>query len=89
MSNDLKERFEFIIVDAPPVFPLADMNLLASLADMLLIVIRAGVTPGDVVQRAVRSLKPSGRAGIIMTACDEGRGLHYAVDQYASSKVAY
>lgn len=86
--TDLKERFEFIIIDAPPVLPLADMNLLAALADMLLIVVRAEVTSQDVVQLAMKSLKPTGRAGIIMTGFKEEVMPSYAAEQYASGYLA-
>jgi Mrp family chromosome partitioning ATPase len=83
--NGLKERFEFIVVDAPPVFPLADMNLLAALADMLLFVVRAEGTPADVVKKALKSLKPIGRAGIILTASRQELGPRYALNLYAPS----
>lgn len=82
--TDLKERFEFIIIDAPPVLPLADMNLLAALADMLLIIVRAEVTSQDIVQMAMKSLKPTGRTGIIMTGFKEEVMPAYAAEQYAS-----
>lgn len=63
---DLRNRFDFILLDAPPILPLADMNLLAGLADMLLVVVRAGVTQQDLVQKALKNLKSSNRAGVIL-----------------------
>jgi polysaccharide chain length determinant protein (PEP-CTERM system associated) len=74
--SGLRERFEFIIIDAPPIFPLADMNLLASIADMLVLVIRAGITPQDMVSQAMKALKPDSRVGIIMTGYGSGYS-HY------------
>lgn len=64
---ELKSRFEFIILDAPPILPLADMNLLASVADMVLLIIRSGVTSLEIVQRSLKTLKPPSRSGIILT----------------------
>lgn len=89
LIDQLRERFDFIIVDAPPVLPLADMNLLAEMADMLLIVVRAEMTSQGIVQSAMKSLKHSGRAGIIMTASKYEVMPRYAVEQYAASVTEY
>jgi capsular exopolysaccharide synthesis family protein len=65
--TDLRSRFDYIILDAPPILPLADMNVLASMADILALVIRAETTERDVVQKALNSLKPTIQAGILLT----------------------
>ncbi|MFO0733529.1 MAG: hypothetical protein U0361_21725 [Nitrospiraceae bacterium] len=41
---ELKEKFDYVIIDAPPVLPLADIHVLGSLADVLAYVVKAGVT---------------------------------------------
>lgn len=65
--TELRRRFDYIILDAPPILPLADMNVLANMADVLALVIRAESTGRDVVQRALNSLKPTIQSGIILT----------------------
>ena len=85
----LKDKFEFIIVDAPPILPLADMNLLASMADMLLVVIRVNSTPQEVVQQAIKRLQPSSRAGIILTACEDEKVPQYLLESYQPGRGAY
>ncbi len=67
LLRELRSRFEYILVDAPPILPLADMNVLAGLADVLVLVIRAGVTGRDVVEKALRKLKPTTQPEIILT----------------------
>ncbi len=64
---ELQEQFDYIVLDAPPVLPLADMNLLASLADFLIFVVRANVTPKSAVEIAGKSLNVEGRAGVLVT----------------------
>jgi len=61
------DRFEFVLVDAPPILPMADMNVLSRMADILLLVVRAGVTRQEVVHRALHNLKPACQTGIILT----------------------
>ncbi len=63
----LRERYDHVILDAPPVLPLADVNVLSSMADMLLFVIKAGGTGQDIVKKALKSLGDAGEAGIILT----------------------
>ena len=40
----LKAQFDFVVIDAPPVLPVADAGILAAEADGVLLVIRAGKT---------------------------------------------
>lgn len=84
--GELKEKFDIVIVDAPPILPLADMNLLASIADMLVIVVRSGVTPQDVIEKAVKSLcRPSIRAGVILTGYGAKQEVRYMQAPYVAS----
>ena len=48
----LKTRFDVIVVDAPPVLPVADPGILASQADGVLLVVRAGKTQRKTVGQA-------------------------------------
>lgn len=87
--TDLRNRFQFILLDAPPILPLADMNLLAGLADMILVIVRAGVTQQELVQKALKSLKPENRAGIILVD-SEVIGQRYTQEYYlAAQKRSY
>src|SRR2546425_1398734 len=60
--SELRTRYEYLIVDAPPILPVADMNVLAGMADILVLVVRAGSTPRDAVQQSLNRLKEIGRA---------------------------
>jgi capsular exopolysaccharide synthesis family protein len=45
---DLRERFDLVLLDSPPLSGLADGLILASLSDVVVLVVRAGVTkPAD------------------------------------------
>lgn len=75
--TEMKERFDFILIDAPPIVPVADVNLLASIADMLLLVVRAGVTPQDVLARAVKAFRPLNRGAVILTGLGDSSAVRY------------
>ena len=87
--KDLKERFDFILLDAPPIVPVADMNLLASMADMLLLVVRAGVTPLDVLGKAVNAFRPLNRGAVIVTGIGASGSVKYMEEAYASQETTH
>ncbi|MGH7229501.1 MAG: GumC family protein [Nitrospiraceae bacterium] len=82
MLTTLRTRFEYIVLDAPPILPLADMNVLARMADALVLVVRAETTSRDVVQKAVRALKLPDEAGIILTGLHADWTPYYMQQQY-------
>jgi polysaccharide chain length determinant protein (PEP-CTERM system associated) len=81
MLGDVRHRYDFIIIDAPPVLPLADMHMMAGLADIVTIVIRAGLTPRNVVETALRSLGAAANKISIILNELEARGIPYYMHQ--------
>lgn len=53
----LQDSFDVIVLDSPPVLPVADSSILASLADGVLLVVRAGQTNRRAAQLAVQQLQ--------------------------------
>ncbi|MGD9727462.1 MAG: GumC family protein [Nitrospiraceae bacterium] len=82
LLTELREKFEYIIVDAPPVLPLADMHVLASMADVLAYVIKASVTGRDVVQKALKAIGDTGNIGIILNGLDAHTTPYYMQQEY-------
>jgi capsular exopolysaccharide synthesis family protein len=72
LLKDAAAAFDWIIVDTPPVGLLTDANLLAQMADGVLLVIRAGATPYGLIQRAVQALGRDRLLGVVMNCTDEG-----------------
>ena len=87
--TELKARFEFIILDAPPILPLADMNLLASMGDVLVLVVRAGVTHHEIVQKGLKAIKPLSRAVVILTGYDQGNDSEYLQRYHHAGRGTY
>jgi Mrp family chromosome partitioning ATPase len=70
-------RFDWILIDAPPVTPVADLLALRAQADGCLLVVRAGQTPREAVEEAVRQLGREHVLGIILNGV-EGLGRRYS-----------
>jgi protein-tyrosine kinase len=62
----LRERFDYVIIDTPPVLAFPDMAVLAPLSDGVVFVIDSKNTQKDVVKRAVDSLSDCKIIGCIM-----------------------
>ncbi|GKS58343.1 hypothetical protein YTPLAS18_18700 [Nitrospira sp.] len=68
LLQGLRDRFDFILLNTPPILAQATMNVLAGHADGLLLVVRANRTPHDVVKRAVSSLKSTKPLHVVLNA---------------------
>ena len=65
---EIKTRYDYVILDGPPVMPLADVNILSGMTDMTAFVVRAGGTSQDIAKKALGTLGgTAGAAGIILT----------------------
>ncbi len=60
LLQELTKRFELVILDTPPVLATADAGILGSLADGVLLVVRAGQTDRAAAQRAYHQLENVG-----------------------------
>ncbi len=70
--RQLKEMYDYILLDTPPILPVPDTKILAQMADAVLVVVRWNWTSIDLVTEAVHELeavtaKPS---GIILNQID-------------------
>jgi capsular exopolysaccharide synthesis family protein len=65
----LGKFFEWIIIDTPPVVPVADTTFWMKQADGVLMVIREGVSEKKVVERALESFDRSVLLGVVVNSC--------------------
>jgi capsular exopolysaccharide synthesis family protein len=56
LLRELSDRFDMVLVDAPPTLPAADAAVLAAAADGVLFVVHAGRTSRHQVERALQNL---------------------------------
>jgi protein-tyrosine kinase len=64
-------RFDWVLVDTPPVGMLTDAQIVSSLTDGVLFVIRAGRTDYSIVQRAIAELGVGRVVGTVLNYVDE------------------
>jgi protein-tyrosine kinase len=66
----LRGRFDRIILDMPPIGPLADVHVVTPLADGLLMVVRAGITPKPAIEQALSGLDMGKVLGLVLNAAE-------------------
>jgi capsular exopolysaccharide synthesis family protein len=69
--DDCALRFDWVILDTPPLALQSDAQLLARLTQAVVFVIRAGSTPFEVVNRAVAELGRECIVGTVLNGVDE------------------
>jgi capsular exopolysaccharide synthesis family protein len=77
----LRQRFDHVVVDTPPVVELADAGILGAMSDDVMLIVRMQVTPQGLVEQAVRTLKSYNApvAGVIATDQARNRsGAYYS-----------
>ena len=85
----LKESFDYVIIDTPPVGPVIDSVIVAGLADKTIFVVRWASTPRELIQASVQKLSAQKRVGgIVMNLVVMDRAKKYGSDTYGSREYA-
>jgi receptor protein-tyrosine kinase len=69
---ELRSHFDWVIIDSPPLLFAADGNLLATMCDGTVLVVRIGTTTFDSVTRALQSLCENNVLGIVVNGARRG-----------------
>ena len=80
--SELRTRFDYILLDAPPILPLADMHVLAGMADVVAMVIRSGSTSQAVVKKGLNTLRPTKDTCIILNGLQSEMVPYYMQEGY-------
>ena len=70
-------RFEWVIVDTPPIDLLPDAHFLGAIVDTTLLVIEAGSTPHPLVRKAIDTIDRDRILGIVLNRAEETIGFDY------------
>src|ERR1035441_2694983 len=77
LFDQLEQFFDWIVIETPPIFPLADTHLWMKSADGLLLVTREGVSDKKLLTQAVETLDCSTMLGVVVNSCiGNGQGYY-------------
>jgi capsular exopolysaccharide synthesis family protein len=73
----LEAFFDWIVIDTPPIRPLADTSLWMKLADGVLLVTREGVCEKKQLERALEVIDRSTMLGVVVNSCSSNEQKYY------------
>jgi len=68
--NEMRMRYDFVIFDMAPILPVADARVLSSVVDEIIIVVRAGITPREIVSRAIETIGSDRVHGVVLNGTE-------------------
>ncbi len=69
--------FDWVVIDSPPMLPLADTTIWMRLADAIMLVTRPGVTTKNQLQRTLEAVEQSKLLGAVLNASTEATASKY------------
>src|SRR5262245_31584480 len=69
--QEAAERFDWVVIDTPPVGFLSDAKLLVQMVDVAVFVVHAGKSPYRLIQRAVDAIGRDRIIGVVLNAVEE------------------
>jgi len=87
LFDELPRLFNWVILDSPPLLFSADANLLGTLTDGTILVVRIGSTTIDMVRRAMQSLCENNVLGVVVNGARAGE--LYSKYTYYYSRYGY
>jgi capsular exopolysaccharide synthesis family protein len=88
---EARGEYSFVVVDSPPLLSVADGRILATLVQGVILVVRGGVTPREMVQRAHGSVRTVGASviGLVLNAVDIRGDDYYTYHYYQYGEPAH
>jgi len=71
LIDQLTSLFDWIVIDSPPVLPLADTSVWARVVDGILLVVREAQSRSSQIKTGMQALRPRNLLGIVLNSCSE------------------
>jgi capsular exopolysaccharide synthesis family protein len=69
--QQLAASFDWVIIDSPPILPLADTTVWSRLSDGVLLISREGTTQKKALLRGLEALGKSNLVGVVINSCSD------------------
>ena len=70
LLSEARDRYDYVILDTPPIVPVVDSALLSRVVDGVLVVVSANKTPRKLLEEALNELEPAKVVGIVFNNDD-------------------
>jgi len=83
---EARRRYDYVLIDTPPVVPLADCRLLGRWVDGFIVVVAAHKTPRKLLVEALKLLDPEKVVGVVFNGDDRPLSPYYGYYGYSDSE---
>lgn len=77
LLTQARQRYDYVILDAPPVIPVPDCRLIAKWADGFIMVVAAHRTPREALEEALTLMRPASILGLVFNGYDRSATRYY------------
>ena len=77
LLDQLSTRFDWVVIDSPPILPLADTSVWAKLAQGVLLVVREGKTEKRQLERSIKAIEAANLLGVVVNGCTTTDNTNY------------
>jgi capsular exopolysaccharide synthesis family protein len=83
LISQLKETFDYVVLDTPPIGPVVDAVIVAGLVEKTLLVVEWASTPRELVESSLKQVSAHKRvAGIVFNFINQNRAMKYGGEYY-------
>jgi capsular exopolysaccharide synthesis family protein len=79
LIEEAAERYDWVIIDTPPVTAAADAGLLGAMVDATVLVVKAGETPHPAVRHAIDTLGRDRIFGVVLNGVNQQHQSNYSL----------
>jgi capsular exopolysaccharide synthesis family protein len=77
LLDEARREYDYVLLDTPPLVPVADVRLIGQLADGFLLVVTADKTPRRLVEESLRALEGVKVIGVVFNRDRRATGAYY------------
>jgi capsular exopolysaccharide synthesis family protein len=77
LLTEARARYDYVILDAPPVVPVPDCSLIRQWVEGFIMVVAAHRTPREALEEALTLMPPSSVLGLVFNGYDRSSGRYY------------
>jgi capsular exopolysaccharide synthesis family protein len=83
LISQLKETFDYVVLDTPPVGPVIDPVVVSNLADKTVFVVKWASTPRELIETSIEQVSTHKRvAGVVLNCVNQDRARKYGGEHY-------
>jgi receptor protein-tyrosine kinase len=86
LFKQISTGFDWIIIDAPPLLPMADVSFWSRQADGMLLVVREGTSPKTILQKGLETLDNPRLIGVVLNEAHQVESSYYSHYYYSKGK---